>query len=281
MVGLGLVGRHRDGGPAVEPDGGQRLGRRVAQVADLEGRRRFGALRAHQRGLVAGVRAQPRDRQRGGIAAQHHQLRHRLEGAAERALPRRRRALRRIADATVPIADPLGRRARVPQRQQPRDRGVVRRDPLDQDIDACAAEQADVRPGAAGAVDEPARLAVGQAGLGVAGDVGLEAAAGEEAGEDAYADHHLGADRPRAAAIEPDDGGERARPVGRARRFQRRPRVVAEAEHRPVGQHLAHPRTNVTLALNLPSTAPIRLLKGSACTIASMCIKRKDGGRLR
>jgi len=70
--------------------------------------------------------------------------------------------------------------AGAPQRQQRADRGVIRGDLLDHHLDPGAAEQADVRPGAAGAIDQPPRLAVGEAGFGVADHVPLQAAAGEK-----------------------------------------------------------------------------------------------------
>jgi len=278
VVRLGLVGGHRDGRPAVQTHRRQRLGGLVAQVGDLERRRRLGSFRAHQGGLESGVRAQPGDRQRGRIAAQHHQLRHGLEAAAEGAVPGRRRALRRIAGAPAPVADPLRGLARVAKGEQPPNRRVVGRDPLDQDVDPRATEQPDVRPWAAGPVDEAARLAVRQAGFGVAGDVGLQAAAGKEPGEDPLADHHLRADRPRPAAIERDDGGEGAGPASRPRLSQRRARIVAEAEHRPVGQHPTHPRSPFTLSLNLRSTSSIRLLKGRRAPSAQCASSAKMVG---
>jgi len=276
VVGFRLVGGDRHRRPAVEADRGQRLFRLVAQVVHLERRRRLGAFRPHQGGLEAGLYAEPGDRQRGGIAAQHHQLRHGLVGAAERLVPRRRRALRRIAGASLAVAEPGGRRPRIAQLQQPPDRRVVGGDPLDQDVDPRAAEQPDVGPRTAGPVDQAPRLAVRQACLGMAGDIRLQAAAREEAGEDAIADHHLRADRPRTAAAERNDGGERAGLAGRPRLSQRRPRVVAEAEHRPVGQHVGH--ALFTLSLNSRSTPSIRLLKGSGAPSAQCASSAKMVG---
>ena len=42
------------------------------------------------------------------------------------------------------------------------------------------------------------------------GDIALYTAAGEVAGDDAQREDHLGARRPRAAALHPDQGGESA-----------------------------------------------------------------------
>ena len=41
-------------------------------------------------------------------------------------------------------------------------------------------------------------------------------------------------------AAEGDDGGERGGLASGARPLERRPRVVAQSEHRPIGKHLGH-----------------------------------------
>jgi len=236
VVQLRLVGGHGHGGERVEADGGHGGGRFLAAVGEAgQGGGRLRALGPHQGGLAAHLPAQGGDGQGRGVGAQHHQAQRRLIEAAERPLPGLRRLVGWGAATAQPVRRPARRDAPALQVQQGQSRGVVRGDALQQDLDARAAQQADVGPGAALAIDQPPRLAVGQAGAGVAGDVAFQASAGQEAGRAGGGQHHLRAHRPRPTLVQADDGGQGRRLAGLQRRPQRRAGVVGEAEQRPFG----------------------------------------------
>ena len=74
----------------------------------------------------------------------------------------------------------------------------------------------------------------------VRGDVGLQAAAGEEAAHLVPGHAHLVADRAGAAAVEGDDGGQGDGAGGGRGAYERRPDVVDKAEQGPGGQALTH-----------------------------------------
>jgi hypothetical protein len=163
VVELHVVAADGDGGPGVQADRGQGLVGGFAAIGDVfQGRRRGRALGADQERLEAGLSPEAGHRQGGRVAAQHDQAGDRIEGALEGSGPQGLGLL--DTQSLQAVADPEGRRPGLGQVQQGAGRRVVGFDLLDQDLDPRAAQQADVRPGAAVAIDEAPRLAVGQAG---------------------------------------------------------------------------------------------------------------------
>jgi len=241
------VGRHRDRGPGVDADPGQRLPRIRAAVGDPGQRRRLDRpLGPDQRGLEPGLRAEAGDGQRGRVGPDHGEAGDRLVQAAhqERIVGGDADLVRAAGaglDAALGAVGAPDRRAALGHElEEPRHRGVAGQDALDQDLDARAAEELDVRPRAAGAVHQLARFAVGQGVGGVDGDVALDAAAGEEARHQSVGEHHLGAGRARAAALDAVEGDQRRRLAGLQRALERRADVLGEAERRPDGQAEIH-----------------------------------------
>ncbi len=112
-------------------------------------------------------------------------------------------------------------------------RPVVGFDPLDQYFDTRPAQQADIGPGTAFAIDQATRSAILKAIAGVRFDVGFDAAAGQKAGKMIFAENHLGSDRAGAAAVERDYSRQGRRTVQK-RRPQGWTGVVRHAEEGPI-----------------------------------------------
>ncbi len=160
-----------------------------------------------------------------------------VQGQPERLLQRSREVLRRLARRQAgvdhPVAEPERGRAPLHQLQEPPGGRIAGADALDQHLDAPAAGQAHVRRTAA-PVDEFARGAVAEHGLGVDGHVGLDAAAGEISDDFVLAEQHLGAHAPRRAAVGREQGGQDAGLAGVQKAAKGRPDIVLKAEQRPV-----------------------------------------------
>ena len=116
------------------------------------------------------------------------------------------------------------------------DLSVIGAQALELDLDPRAAEQADVWPGAALAIDQSARRAIGETGGSVQGDVPLDTAAGQKAADEIAAEDHLGPDRAGAAAAKRDDGGQHGGLAGVAQGAQGGSLVVGQAIQGPVRQ---------------------------------------------
>ena len=240
-VQVGVVAGHGHRRPGVQADGGEGLGRIFASIGDSGDRRRIGrAARPDKKRLPAGLGAQRSHGQGGRVSAQHHEARARFVQSSEGARPIRRRVVKRAARAPRPIGEPQRRRARVGEGEQAVGRRVSRRDPLQQDLDARTAHQADVGPGTTLAIHQAHGAPILDHTRGVAGDVRLQAAAGEEAGYEPARDNHLGSERSRTAAAQGDDGGQGGGVAGRQRRVQGWPHIFGQTEQRPLRQRIGH-----------------------------------------
>ncbi len=264
VVQLRVVGGDGDAGPGIQADLRQGLAGRNAEVGDAgDGRRRGGALGAHEGGLEADLRAHGGDGQGGRVRAYDDQLLVRIEAAEQGEGPimpgacpalrrqgvglaqRRRQMVRGLPGAQTgalhAVAQPERRTALPAQGDEPSRGGIVRSQPFQQDLDASAAGQADVG-GTAAAIDQAAGRPVSHHSVGVQRDIGFHAPAGEVADDDVGAEQHLGPDAARGSALGGEQGGQNRRLPGLLEGGEARADIVLQPEGRPVDVGQVHRR---------------------------------------
>jgi hypothetical protein len=136
----------------------------------------------------------------------------------------------RGAFSGMAVADPNHRATFGMGGEQLGQRRIISADPFQEDLDPCATQEPDVRPRTTFTIDECAGLTIIQAGKGVVGDIGLNAAAGKIPGGHPGGEDHLGAFGPRPSALYGDQGCERASLTGVANPAQGWPHVVSHSE---------------------------------------------------
>ena len=152
----------------------------------------------------------------------------------------------RPAGPAPPGGDPGGRPACGPGLEEDGEGQVRGVEAFGQDLDPRAAQQADVRPGAALAIDKAPGLAVGEAGVCVVGDVRLHASARKVPGHGVGAriarvdEDHLGPHGPGTAALDGDQGCEHRGAAAPPGVVQGGADVIDETEDRPVGKGGSH-----------------------------------------
>tara|TARA_R100000935_G_scaffold48554_1_gene73185 strand:- start:56603 stop:57118 length:516 start_codon:yes stop_codon:yes gene_type:complete len=164
------------GGPGIEAYGAERLSGFIPTIGNLgQGRRLRRTLGPDQGGLEARLPAQGGDGEGRRVRAHDHKPRDGVIVPANGALPRPG-FLGRRAEPPDAIAQPDAGSALILGGKEIGQRGIVARHLLQEDLDPRAAQELNVRPGAALAIDQGARRAVLKTGLGVGGHIGLDTA---------------------------------------------------------------------------------------------------------